>query len=167
QVELDLRLAEQHVAVDHRRRYLEPAALASDPHAVARLRVSGEALAVLTAQAGIARGQHAPVAAEHPHGDHALAAADILDQLVERQRGRERAAARLEQRLLGRARKVRGERAPALLHLALERAPLVARGENRESDARRDEQRDDERAELDLERSQKGATYMRWRGCHR
>jgi hypothetical protein len=53
--------------------------------------------------------------------------------------------------------RVRRERAHALLDLGLERTALVARGEKRESYASRHEQGDDERAELDLKRSQKGS----------
>ena len=46
----------------------------------------------LAALARIGRGEHAPVAVEQPHRHHALAVADVLDQLVERELGRERAA---------------------------------------------------------------------------
>ena len=92
--------------------------------------------------------------------------AGFLDQLVERELAVEVAATRVEHRLLGGAGQAGGERAAVLLDLGFERAALVPGGE-REPYTRRDQQCDDERAEFDLKRSQKGCRLLRWRGSPR
>ena len=170
EVELDLRLADEHVAVQHWSRDAQDALFLAHPHAAGRVGVSGQALARQSALAGVARREHAPLAVEQPDGDDARAAADLLDQPVERELASQIAAARArgEQRLLRGSGQVRHERAAALLDLRVERAPLVPRCEHREADAGRHEQGGEQRAELDLERSQRGHTsFGDGRGFHR
>ena len=137
QVELDLRLADQHVAVDHGRGDAQPAAVAAHPDAVraprgARRgsRAAGRAGPDRATRARARRGR-AAAPPPRPRGCRRPGSACRA-----RARARTRRA-RLEQRLLGRAREVRGQRAAALLDLGLERTALVPRGEHRESHASR------------------------------
>ena len=149
EVELDLGLTHSDAAVEDGRRDQEPGVQARDPRFQGGATPHGEVRSLLLALGGVERGHDGALPPEQADGHDTIALTDLSDQALEGEFAVEVTPLDVQERFLGRSGKAGRQRSPALFHLVLEGPALVLGGDRRQADARRDQERNHQSAELD------------------